>query len=197
MTITIESIKDQIPYYLTQNAKEYLVKSLNDFPKVNYYLNRYEDEILQGDGWDTLKLFDFKSGEKKAVKGIILSNSCDISSENKRAIPANISFAPIIRLDNYIKILKESGLDEKTIEARIRSVKSQQTTNRFYLPKGGNLEYEFIAILDDLYTVPLEHFSTKTEKTKIFTLSQIGFYLFLMKISIHFCRFHEALDRND
>lgn len=198
MKITEESIRDQIPYYLAQEAKDNLVKALNTFPKkINYYINRYNDEILQGDGWTSLELFNFESGERKAVKGIIISNSCDISPENKRTIPANISFAPIIRLDNYINLLKKNGKDSQSIEAKVASIKNQQVSDMFYLPKCEELPFDSIAILDDLHTVPLEHFSTKAEKSKVFTLSQIGFYLFLMKLSVHLCRFHEKLDRND
>lgn len=197
MKITEESIRDQIPYYLTQEAKENLVKALNAFPKNNYYINCYSNEVLQGDGWTSLELFDFESGEKKAVKGIIISNSCDISPENKRTIPTKISFAPVIRLDNYIDRLKENNKDAKSIEAKVISIKNQQVSNILYLPKCENLEFDSIAILYELHTIPLSHFLKNPERSKIFTLSQVGFYLFLMKISIHFCRFHEALDRND
>lgn len=52
-----------------------------------------------------------------------------------------------------------------------------------------------MALLDDLHTMNLKKFEDISERKKILTLSQIGFYIFLFKISVHFCRFHEAIER--
>lgn len=49
--------------------------------------------------------------------------------------------------------------------------------------------------LDDLHTVPLHAFERVAEKKKLFTLTLVGFYLFLFKLSVHFCRFHEEVAR--
>lgn len=55
MEITAESIQDQIPYYLSQEAKDNLVKALKRFPdNINYYINLYQSDMLQGDGWTSL-----------------------------------------------------------------------------------------------------------------------------------------------
>ena len=79
MGITVENIKDHIPYYLAQEAKEGLVKALRDFPeKMNYYTTTHPDELLQGDGWNSLDIINVETAERKSIKGIILSNSCDI-----------------------------------------------------------------------------------------------------------------------
>lgn len=195
MNLTQDAIRDQIPYYLTQEAKENLIKALNSFPSIDYYINLYNNDVLQGDGWTSLELYNFESGEKKAVKGIILSNSCDISQGNKRAVPAKIIFAPIIRLRKYIEILEKSGLDQKAINGKISAIKNQHVTTMFYLPKNNELGDDFVALLDDVHTVPLNNFLEHLSREKVFTLSQAGFYLFLMKLSVHFCRFHENLDR--
>ena len=65
----------------------------------------------------------------------------------------------------------------------------------FYLPKGGALEDEYVALLDDLHSIPAHAFERVAEKKKLFTLSMVGFYLFLLKLSVHFCRFHENVAR--
>ncbi|MGZ5601252.1 MAG: hypothetical protein ACXWFX_11735, partial [Methylobacter sp.] len=63
--------------------------------------------------------------------------------------------------------------------------------------KGGYLESDHIVLLDDLHTLPVKLFCEKNDREKQFTLSQAGFYLFLFKLSIHFCRFHENVLRDN
>ena len=197
MDFTVEDIKDHIPYYLTQEAKEGLVKALKDFPeKINYYTTKHPSELLQGDGWSSLDIINVETAERKSIKGIILSNSCDISSENTRDVPAHIVFAPIIPLSLYEGLLAQSGIDRNKISSKINSIKLQKVTSLFYLPKGGCLESDYIAVLDDLHTLPVKFFYKKLNRAKQFTLSQVGFYLFLFKLSIHFCRFHENILRD-
>ncbi|MGD0961527.1 MAG: hypothetical protein ABSB19_17090 [Methylomonas sp.] len=196
MQITTESIKDQIPYYLTQEAKENLVKELNNFSnKTNYYTNLYQQDILQGDGWLSLPVIDFQSGQRKLIKGILISNSCDLDPNNKRELPTKITFAPIIRLNQYEQLLKTKISDPKRITDKITAIKAQHITSLFYLPKGNALEDEYVALLSDVHTIPYRTFEQQEGRIKLFTLSQIGFYLFLLKLSVHFCRFHENIDR--
>ena len=196
--ITVEDIKEHIPYYLTQEAKNGLVKALSDFPeKINYYTAKDQDQLLQGDGWNSLDIINLETLEPKSIKGIILSNSCDISLENTRDIPARIIFAPIIPLSLYEALLTSKGIELSKVSSKVSSIKLQKVTSLFYLPKGGCLESDHIAVLDDLHTLPVQMFCKKTIREKQFTLSQAGFYLFLFKLSIHFCRFHENVFRDN
>jgi hypothetical protein len=78
----------------------------------------------------------------------------------------------------------------------LAAIREQSITSIFYLPKGAALDAEHIALLDDLHTVPLGYFSGKEERSKLFTLGMTGFYLFLFKLSVHFCRFHESVPRS-
>ena len=188
----------QIPYYLTEEAKQGLLKALKDFPeKTNYYTTFYSDEILQGDGISSIEVTNFEDGRKKSIKGILLSNSCDMDVSNKRDFPIKLTFAPLIKLDNYIRLLKEQGLDERKIEAKVCSIKEQKVTYIFFLPKNTfpDFDSDHIALFSDLYTVSLSTVKKFDENPKLFTLSQVGFYLFVFKLSIHFCRFHENVDR--
>lgn len=200
MQLDADYLKDQIPYYLTQEAKENLVKALNKLPSfpgsVDYYTSRYPNEIMQGDGWPGLGVIQFETLEKKEVKGIIISNSCDISPENKRDFPTNIVFAPIMKLSNYKKLLSSKKVPPETIASKIESIRKQYITTLFYLPVGLGLEEEYIALLDDIHTIPHQSFVSQQDKPKVFTLSQVGFYIFLFKLSVHFCRFHENILRD-
>jgi len=200
MEINSESLSDQIPYYLTQSQKEWLVKALKDFQdnqgNTNYYFNAYHDELLQGDGWTKLQMRRFETGEKGTILGIILSNSCDVSSENKRDLPAKITFAPLVPLDRYVKLLESKGINSDQVQNKVKDIKKQAITSLFFLPAGGDLENDHIALLDELYSMSTKVFESDTAKSKVFTLSLFGFYLFIFKISVHFCRFGEEVTRN-
>lgn len=190
------SIQDYIPYYLTQEAKKGLIEALKDFPeKTNYYTELYPNEILQGDGFYSLDVIRFEDGKRDEIKGILLSNSCDIDEKNRRELPIKISFAPLIRLNDYIALLQRQGFNEHSIDSKVRAIKEQKVSYMFYLPKNENFDDEHIALFSDLHTIPLSALKSKGKPKKLFTLSQVGFYIFLFKISIHFCRFHEGIER--
>lgn len=197
----LDNIVEHIPFYLTQDkdAKEGFVKNLENFPNnINYYTPHYPNDELQGDGWEGLDIIDVVTSKKISVKGIILSNSCDISTENKRDLPPNITFAPIVKLEAYRDKLIKAGVSQKQIKSKIEAIKKQQVTSLFYLPEEGDFP-ESIVIFDDIRSIPIDYFQNRKSSkivTKIFTLSQFGFYLFLFKISIHFCRFHEKVLRD-
>lgn len=191
-----DDIKNHLPYYLSSEGKDEILRALKDFPdNINYYTILHKEDFLQGDGWDSLDIVHIEKLQKKSIKGILLSNSCDISPENKRTTPPRVIFAPIISLAKYEEKLR-SHIDSAAITAKINSIKKQHVTSIFYLPKGGELSEDYIALLDDLHNVPLELLTKKETKKKYFTLSQVGFFMFLLKLSIHFCRFHENVLRD-
>ncbi|MEO5329236.1 MAG: hypothetical protein H7829_13455 [Magnetococcus sp. THC-1_WYH] len=199
MVIDSDSIEKHIPYYLTKTQKEGLAKALSDFANcgardVGFYIDKYPNEPLQGDGWAGLDVFSFENGARKRIKGIILSNTCDMSQENERTIPLKVVFAPVIRISKYTERLRESISSEEQIANKIRAIKNQEVTSMFYLPKSKTEGHDYIALLDDLHSIPAQNLKQE-ECKKIFTLSMFGFYLLLFKISVHFCRFHEGVNR--
>src|SRR5690348_10120581 len=99
MVISIEAIREYLPYYLTEDAKVGVIKELEKFHvgEMQYYLfRRYEHGMLQGDGWTRLHLRRFDTGEKIFVNGVVLSNTCDVDPSNRRDLPVNIIFAPLV-----------------------------------------------------------------------------------------------------
>lgn len=200
MTFDAEQLRNQIPFYLTaEPAQKELVQNLDALNRgatTGYYIPSVRepdaDSMLQGDGWRGFQLFSFDSGEKRSVRGIVLSNSCDISKDNERAIAPKIVFAPIIQLSAIEARLRERGLADDSIAGRIAAIKSQSITSIFFLPAGGTLEHDYVALLDDLHSMPV---AAHAESEKLFTLSMAGFYLFTFKLSVHFCRLHEMVDR--
>jgi hypothetical protein len=198
MVITAEAIREYLPYYLTEEVKVWIINELNKFHvgQMQYYLfNRYEQEMLQGDGWTRLHLRNFQTGEKILINGVVLSNTCDVDPSNKRDLPVNIVFAPLIPVDAYIGRLVGAGVARHSIDDKMAAMKRQEVTNVFYVPEGGGLETEHIVLLDDIHSMPAHVYEEEKTKSKRFTLSQAGFYLFILKLSMHFCRFHENLVR--
>lgn len=192
-----QTIKDQIPYYLTRQAADGLIKELESYNgNTAFYTNRYPSDFLQGDGWRGFEIFDFEVDAKRTIRGIVVSNSCDISTDNPRDIPAKVSFVPIFKLKNLKAIFENSGMDPKVCASKIQAIKEQKNTSFFFLPAQGAIQEEYVAFFSDIYSMPTHKFFQNTTKTKLFTLNMTGFYLFLLKLSIHFCRFHENVDRS-
>jgi hypothetical protein len=91
-----------------------------------------------------------------------------------------------VRLQNYSDRLKRTGiLTIQQIDRKLEAVRKQRVTSLFYLPQGDKLDSDYIALLDDLHNLPIESFQREATKSKLFTLGQMGFYLFLLKLSIH------------
>jgi hypothetical protein len=195
--ITIEKIQDHLPQYLTAGQQAELVRQLRDFENRNYYTSLFEDELLQGDGWAGIEILNFANGDRAKIKGILLSNSCDIAPSNPRDFPPRIVFAPLIYFDDLARALRNvEALKPEQIDSKLYAIRKQRVSSLFFLPRGHALEGDYVAVLDDLHSIPLEVFSKEAKRTKLFTLGQMGFYLFLMKLSIHFCRFQEGLVRS-
>ncbi|EPN9364425.1 hypothetical protein ACT47M_002453 [Cronobacter muytjensii] len=198
--ITADNIRDQIPYYLTQDQREGLVNALKDFPEnTNYYLEKYPSELkeaaLQGDVFANLKI---NTPEGPMLKrGLILSNSCDIDCNNDRDYPVRALFAPLVRMESFSTYLKGLGKDRQSINSKIDAIKKQSITNIVYLPASSYFE-ESLIFLDDIHQVFTDELQELlVAKNKLITLSQVGFYILLFKLSLHFCRFHEKVARYD
>ena len=66
----------------------------------------------------------------------------------------------------------------------------------FFLPARGTDTPDLILLLDRLISCENEFIDRDHLcDTRLFTLSDYGHYLFLVKISVHFCRIHTGVDR--
>ncbi len=191
----LEQIKTFLPTYLSPENKAQLYQELSSFPdNYNYYLFDRLEDTLQGDMWEGFSICDVLHLEKKEITGLILSNSCDIDLSNKSDRQRKVVFCPVISLEKYRQQLCKVKDDVRDVENIINDIKKQKITYLFYLPAGGELKEEGLVFLDDVHSVLLETFSGE-KRRKYFTLSQYGFYLFLLKLSIHFTRFQEGIER--
>jgi len=196
MNIDRFDYKDFLPYYLTEEQRIGLAGALKDFSdKTNLYTSEFSAEVLQGDVWGQSPLMDFSTGQIKSVRVLVLSNSCDISPDNKRELPVYITYAPIIGLTAFVGALGKAGIDEKSIKSKVQSIQEQKITSMLFLPMGQGMDEEGIALLDRATSIPYKAFDGHEKKGKLTSLSQIGHYLLSFKLAIHFCRMHEGIAR--
>lgn len=202
MNFDADALQRHIPYYLSAEDQQVLVRELNAIAgggDASYVLNPYNDEfrdqMLQGDGWRGLQLFVFETAEKRSVRGLLLSNSCDVNPENPRDLPARLIFAPLIKLAALQAGLEAFGVNGDRLAQKIASIRAQKTSNVFFLPAGGPLQEDHVARLDDAHSMPVASHFASPDREKLFTLSNTGFYMLVLKLSIHFCRLQEKVNR--
>lgn len=133
----------------------------------------------------------------KNVKSIIISNTCDIDKTNLRNFPTRMVYAPIFSLEKYQGfLLKMSEKTPQQIADHISSIKRQRVTQVFYLPQIEGYIEDSLVFLDRLNNCPNEGISReRLKERRLFSLSDYGSYLFLFKLSIHFTRIQDNVDR--
>jgi hypothetical protein len=192
----LDSLGRYLPFYLTQPQKEGLMEEIKRFPAGYGYYRDNGAGVIQGDGIADLKIFNYQSGSSKKVHGIILSNSCDIDPTNGRLFSGKAIFAPLIKLSSYVEIIgKANGATSQSIATHTLALKKQEITSLFFLPKGGQLSEDYVAMLGEAHSIPMSELQTVSVQSHKFSLSLFGFYLFIFKLSVHFCRMHEGLPR--
>lgn len=192
-----ELIRTFLPKYLSPEQKDDLWSELRSFPQIDSYYDDsgdLADSVLQGDGWRGLIVLDFLTARQKPISGLVLSNSCDIAPGNRRRLPTNVVFAPMLPLDRYIQNLRAAGQTDHQITGLVDALRRQEVTTAFFLPGVEGQHPDRIALLDDVHSHPLSHFLT-VNRSRRFRLSMVAFYVFVMKLSIHFCRFQEGVIR--
>lgn len=214
----IEFIKRYLPEYLTPDQKEDLFKIIKeDFPKSDsaekiYFTLEDNSNLLQGEAIIDVP-FAFLDLEKGVFEnnygwGLVMTNSCDISPENKRLETPIIQFAAIYKLSDYIGELEGREISIDRIKSFINDLKANRISNLFYLPKIEKentliMEESFVrfdfntSITSEILSESRYDLNYMPEGDKIFTLSNYGFYLLLIKLSIHYCRFREGVFRNN
>lgn len=192
----IEYLNVFIPSYFTKERRHGIEVALSDIPKAkNYYYNQEDKEALQGDGWKGFTVFNFKTGERKLSQGLVLTNSCDLASANKRVMPPLVTFAPLATLASFLEKLRQSGVTPDRIAQYQEDIRAQKIDSIFYLPPAGHeARPELIAILADAHSMPLSALQ-ESGGERLFSLSDVGFWIFIFKLSVHFCRMHEGVTR--
>jgi hypothetical protein len=192
-----------LPKYLSAESQDKLFEELRSFPEnisERFYSTTLTGSmsLYQGDGLKNLGWYNGGTGKTILAKGLVISNTCDISSENTRLFQPYLTFAPIWDFQKYIGKLKENlGPDECTaIDSHANAIRQQKITQFFYLPSGSAGTGESFARLDILQSIPLTMMGSENiESERIFSLSNYGFYMLVFKLSVHLSRIRDTVDR--
>ncbi len=198
-----EEIKKYLPKYLTEVHQKKLFTELSSFEKSQGKLYtsslKIEEGLLQGDGLINIPYITLPDGQKN-TSVMILSNSCDADIENSRNLPSRIIYAPVIKLSKIETLLRnilpEDNIDERIFD-QFKSIREQRKTDILYLPVGYKIKEESVVFLDSICSCERDQFYeyAKNQDDKLFSLSYMGHYLMLLKLSIHFTRFGEGACR--
>lgn len=201
-----------LPNYLVDPDKSRLRDALkqfipsergNEINYTNFYKNYQHAYFMQSDLVKEIRISQWDDESTSYKKGytdaIIISNTCDISFENKQELNLKeCLFAPLIDFSVYLEDLKNAGYTQEKIDIFSKTVKAQLRTNIFYLPLHSKEDKEYIVLLDNVFWFPsseLNSYITDIENNRITSLSYFGFYLFILKLSYHLCRLPEQCDR--
>jgi hypothetical protein len=203
-------IEHLFPDYLTATEKGRLLQALEQFKDAHtkgkwnsknyshFYTSSADNYFLQGDLIREIRYPDWnregKVFERTYTDALILSNTCDLDLNNARKEHKQVILAPIIEMDQYI----EEIADEQELERMKKSVKSQTISNILYLPPNLVGGKDYICHLDKAFWFPTEELNSylpEIAQNRIASLDYFGYYLFLVKLSYHFCRLPEEKQR--
>ncbi len=199
-----EDIRRYLPQYLSQDDAARLFRELERFPEnidSRLYASAFREgkQVCQGDGFRDLLVVHLPSPVAKNAPCMVFSNTCDIAPQNERLDSMRLLYAPIQNLSKYRESLLRDWPAEhhKNIEDRVTAIRKQRVSNIFFLPpRIGFMDYEGMVRFDTLQNGPVDFVADENIfDRRLFSLSDYGFYLFLLKLSIHFTRIREGVAR--
>lgn len=212
-----EYFEKALPSYLTDTVKGRLKEGLKQFkrtesgsreewsPKVytDFYLSRMKPHLLQGDVIPSIRFPQWDSSiglfEKDYVLGMCVSNPCDMETDTKnRNIDKQVLFAPMVELIEFLTDISQDEIEVNQLRSIEIAIKDQEFSNLFYFPPSPVDGKEYVAILDQIFWFPSEEFAAVTPElleNRVLSLSMFGYYLFILKLSYHFCRLPETEER--
>ncbi len=198
-----DNVKTYLPKYLSEDDQRRLFSELTQFPDnldKRFYTSHLKDHscLFQGDGINDVDAPDYENKQFRKIKGLLIRNTCDVNVENRRHYAPSAVFAPIFNLRKYRELLISKHQDPNSVESHITSVREQKITSYFFLPACEKLNEDSFARFDCLFSLPtLESLNHTFIQNRLFTLSDYGFYILLLKLSIHFSRIQESVSRNN
>jgi hypothetical protein len=169
----------------------------------NFYHLAPPGYFLQGDLIHSIKFADWDYGSETYstdyMPVVLLSNTCDISPANEPWLEKQALYAPVVSVEDFFNTLKkEFGFHDAKIKIVHGNLKNQVYSNIFYLPPNPVNKKEFIVFLDNIFWQPSSVLKAKIKtisSERFISLNHFGFYLLITKLSYHFCRVPEEIDR--
>lgn len=187
-----DSLKERCKDYFKQTHKA-----------LGYWFYSYKpaEDTYQGDIIDELDLVYFEVVndvlETKVLEDqpcMLLSHTCDMYLQGKTR-GKYISVAPLFSYREFSNRRTEGYSDEGWGDF-LEAVKRNRITDILYIPEKQPLG-ESVILLDRIFPIDPNFLKAKLEKRgskKILSLSQIGFYYLLIKLTYHFARYEDRAE---
>lgn len=201
-----EDLSKALPTYLTDATRKSLEDELKvflDSPSIvrDPFSPYKNDFFLQGDLLRKVPFPTWKEGNFSTFNDsncIILSNTCDIDTNNIRMNQVECVLAPILSVDKFMNALRSRQYSEEKIKNFYTSLKDYKISNLFYLPMDENFKFcrsskGYFVSLDKAFYLPRNILNLNQHEK---SLNQFSSYLFTFQISVNFCRFHDKVDRD-
>lgn len=179
MEAFIDFVKDLFPIkpYVHEKVKDCLSQFKKNGNSLNYTAFSFtNDGLIQGDIIESLPFAFFaNNGEERIlkVKAMLISNSCDMENDE------NVIFAPMIPINSITK----GGIDRQTVvDNKINSI--------FYVPADANIAEDVVdlSLMCSFPRKAIADLLSAKRINKVIELNNIGYYLFLCKLVVHFMR---------
>ncbi len=194
-----ENISVYLPKYLSAESQDELYSELKNFPSNDpniFFSTLNSSAIFQGDAMNDFPLISLPDQRVENSAVLILSNTCDTDPSNFRFFPSFLVYCPLIKLSKYTALLEKNNVSKDKIDNHIKDIKNQKITQIMFFPKSRYLEEDYISFFERINHISSQFVSRDSiESRRIFSLSNFGFYLLLIKLSMHFTRIREGVDR--
>ncbi|GAF85940.1 unnamed protein product [marine sediment metagenome] len=186
----MEELIDKSDLILPQ-YKQKLKECLRSFPEHFekwFYSPSLPEDLYQGDIFldVPVTLIDEDGGPIGGQAHVMLvSNSCDMQPSGSDCI----TVATIIDFQNFSRE-KPDSFSKDRWEDYLRSLTNNHITQYLYIPSGKTLR-ESIVRFDQLISINKEFILKKyneTRELRLLSLSQYGYYYFILKLTYHFSR---------
>ncbi len=192
--MTLEDAIQRASIILPEHKKEFF-KHLQNLPDEIYkwlYFERLADanSLSQGDILMNIPIcFIDEEGDTIAGEDYVamISNICDMQPRRKEFIIVS----PIIFFDEYKKELIKA---KKGIDNTLNDIRKNRIFSYFYLPSENRIPESFIDFsrMVSVSSIYLNNIKLKKAEQCLLSLSQYGFYLFLIKLTFHLARMEKV-----
>ena len=197
----IDELVDSSPYVDDQakeQCKEYFKQIPTDLDLGDWFFSSSIPQcVYQGDIVDKFDLVyqevvddqvNFRVLED--IPCILLSNTCNMDLKEKTR-EKFVSAAPVFSYKEFSETKLSDKYTKDEWQAFLRSVKGNQITDILYIPGKNGLD-DSVIFLDRISSFDPNILQIKLKKghtQRILSLSQIGWYYFLIKLTYHFARY--------
>lgn len=196
MSGSYDELTLHLPTYLTLPARDALKRAIERHPSASSgpiaTVQLFADDLLQGDLVGSAVFFDFLEERTHKSFALLVSNSCDMSQDNRRPTARHVQYCPVLKWARFLELVQSANCfdNEDALNEYLQNVRAQYVTSYFYITRQGEPD-GYVAALDQIQSAP----SSVLTGQRHWSLTQFGHYMLLFKLSYHFSRMRENLER--